>query len=288
MISIIKLMRIKQYVKNLFIFIPIFFSGKITDLFFLRDVSLTFVFFSVLASSVYIINDVIDSDDDKKHPVKKNRPIASGLVSKRFAVLVSIILLLISLICTFLLLGYIVTLVFLLYFIVNLFYCFVLKHIAIIDIFIIGFGFVIRILVGSIVCIAPLSEWIIVMVFMLSLFMGFAKRRDDVIYYIKDGTKMRSSVDGYNIELINSLMTIIGAVIIVAYIMYTLSPDVAAFKSPNFIYTTLWVIIAIFRYFQLSLVFNKTGSPTEILYKDRIIQMCILLWGLMVGYFIYI
>jgi 4-hydroxybenzoate polyprenyltransferase len=282
------LLRCKQYAKNLFIFIPLYFGGKLFDLNVLISTFKAFFLFSFLASSIYIINDLIDIKEDQQHPKKKYRPIPSGEITKPVAFIISIIIAVLVFSYAFLH-SINLVLIFITYYIANIFYCLKLKHIAIVDVFIIGFGFVIRLIIGSFVADAPLSSWITIMVFMLSLFLGFAKRRDDVLIYVNQGKKMRKSIDGYNLQLIDLLMSMMGAIIIVAYIMYTISIEaIQQMNTDKLYYTSIFVILSIFRYFQLTIVSNKSGSPTEILYKDRVIEISVLLWGLLYGYFIYL
>ncbi|MEJ7627740.1 MAG: decaprenyl-phosphate phosphoribosyltransferase [Ferruginibacter sp.] len=273
----IKLIRPKDWAKNMFIFIPVFFAGQILNVDLLVELMGGFLCFSLVASSIYIINDYRDIEEDRLHPVKQNRPLASGSVSKSAAILICIL---------FLITGFTIAwfirdkflFVLLIYFLLNLGYSFGLKNISILDIFIIAVGFVLRVKAGSVIAFIPLSQWLIIMVFLLALFMAIAKRRDDVLIKLSSGTDMRKSVKGYNIDFINASLSLICAVIIVSYFMYTLSTEVMLRYTYRLYYTCLFVLAGVFRYLQLIFVQQNSQSPTKILYKDRFIQVTILLW----------
>jgi decaprenyl-phosphate phosphoribosyltransferase len=274
----IKLIRPKDWAKNLFLFVPLFFAG----LFFNPEILLQllggFVCFSLVASSIYIINDYRDIEDDKIHPVKKMRPLASGAVNKTSALILAFIFLMAGFAGAWLIrdkfmfvLG--------MYFVLNLFYSLGLKNIPILDIIIIAIGFVLRIKAGSVIAKIGLSEWLIIMVFLLALFMAVAKRRDDVLLKLSSGSDMRKAVKGYNLDFINTALSLICAVIIVAYFMYTTSPEIIKrLQTYRLYYTCIFVLAGIFRYLQLIYVHGNSQSPTKILYKDRFIQVTIILW----------
>lgn len=283
----IRLLRPHQYLKNLFIFMPLFFGLRLTefDLFF--KTLLAFVSFSLIASSVYIFNDYYDIEDDKNHPLKKNRPLAAGKVSKNSAIILMISFLLTGIGISYFL-NTTVTYLLLTYIFINVVYTLKLKHISIVDVFIIAIGFIIRLAVGAQCGNIPLSMWIIVITFLLALFLALAKRRDDVLIYIESGNRTRKVIDGYNLDFLNSSITVMAAVIIVAYIMYTISPDVVVKMHSNRLYLTVgFVIFGLLRYMQLTFVGEKSGSPTEIMLKDRLMQWSIIGWFLTFVVLIY-
>jgi 4-hydroxybenzoate polyprenyltransferase len=165
------------------------------------------------------------------------------------------------------------------YFILNLAYSFGLKTIPILDIIIVAIGFVLRIKSGAVIAMIGLTEWLNIMVFLLALFMAIGKRRDDVLLKLSSGTDMRKSIKGYNLEFLNVVLALVCAVIVVAYFMYTMSPDVIRrMGTYRLYYTCLFVLAGILRYLQIIFVHSAAGSPTRILYKDRFIQISILLW----------
>lgn len=279
----IKLLRPKDWAKNLFLFIPSFFAGK---LFHPQSLILQFEWliggffaFSFLASSIYIINDYRDVEDDKKHPQKKFRPIASGKVKKNVALLISIILMILGFGISYLLdnSGKFLFIT-LLYYILNMGYCFGLKNISIVDILIVSTGFVLRVKGGAELGKVEITEWLTIMTFLLALFMAIAKRRDDVMLKVATGAEMRKSMKGYSLEFLNTLLSLFCAILIVSYINYTVSGALYHQFGHRLYYTSLFVIAGIMRYLQITFVLNKAGSPTEILYKDRFIQITLLLW----------
>lgn len=284
----IRLLRIPQYIKNVFIFLPLFFAFQITDPVLFVRATAAFVSFCLIASGVYIFNDIRDIEDDRRHPAKKDRPLASGSVSKNAAVVIMLCLFMSGFATAMLLDAHLLYPVGL-YLILNFWYAIRLKHIPIVDIFIIASGFILRIFVGAVATASHTSMWIITMTFLLALFLALAKRRDDVLIYLRSEKKVRKSIDGYNLVFIDSAMVSMSAVIIVAYIMYTVSPDVIArMKTDNLFVTTTFVVMGIMRYMQLTLVEEASGSPTEIVIKDRFIQLSILGWVATFAAFIYL
>ena len=278
MSNIIKLMRPHQYIKNIFIFIPLFFAMKITNLVLLSNAFIAFIAFSLSASAIYILNDYLDIQDDKLHPKKRFRPLASGAVSKSSAIKIMAILS-ISGFTIMALLSIKALLILLLYVVMNIAYSFKLKHIAIIDITIISLGFVLRLFIGSVVTNIELSAWIVVMTFLLALFMALAKRRDDVLIFNQTGKKMRRVIDGYNLQFLDTAMAIMAAVVIVAYTIYTTSPQtVAKFHSKYLYLSAFFVIVGVMRYLQITFVFQDSSSPTKIVLKDRFMQFVLLGW----------
>jgi len=174
------------------------------------------------------------------------------------------------------------------YITINIAYSFLLKHIAILDVTIIAIGFVLRIFVGSTVTGIPLSMWIVIITFLLALFIALAKRRDDVVIFLNTGKKIRKVIDGYNLQLIDGAMMVLASVVIVAYILYTTSKDVIKRLHSEHLYlTALFVVVGILRYLQIIFVEKNGGSPTNILLKDRFIQITILAWILSFAWIIY-
>ena len=281
--DIIKLIRPAQWSKNFFIFLPLFFNQKILSLAELTNTTCTFFIFSFVASSIYCFNDIRDVEKDKLHPKKKLRPIASGKVSIVQAYVTMVVLAVVAISCLFLLPAGISRLgtagAIILYYVLNIAYCLGLKNIAIIDTFIIASGFVIRVATGGICTGIWVSQWIILMTFMLALFLAFAKRRDDVIIFNKSGVKMRKNIGRYNIDFLNNVISIISAMTMICYIMWTMSQDVTARFGTEYLYiTAVFVLLGMLRYLQLTIVDDKSGSPTNILQKDRFIHLCILGW----------
>ena len=281
-----KLLRPKEWAKNLFLYIPLFFAGEIFNWLKVFHVFEGFIAFCCIASSIYIINDYADKEDDKKHPQKQNRPIASGAVSAGtaltiFAILATAGFFIAYFISTkfFFLLG--------LYFSLNIGYSFGLKNIPILDIFIIAIGFALRVRSGGSIAKVDVTIWLNIMIFLLALFMAAGKRRDDVLLKISSGNDMRKAAKGYTLDFLNALLAFISAVMIVAYLMYTISERVIFIHSTKRLYvTSLFVMAGIMRYLQIIYVNVDSGSPTKILYKDRFIQIALLLW--MISFYVII
>jgi decaprenyl-phosphate phosphoribosyltransferase len=277
-VAYLKLLRPKDWAKNLFLFIPLFFSGGLFNRGVYAGLFLGFLSFCFVASSIYIINDYRDIEDDKKHPVKSKRPLASGAVSKSTSLIICIILAIAGFA-----IGYFIREKFLfilaIYLVLNLAYSFGLKNVPILDIVILAIGFVLRIKGGAVIAHIGVSEWLNIMVFLLALFMAIGKRRDDVLLKQASGTDMRKAVKGYNIEFLNVVLALVCAVIVVAYFMYTMSPEVLLrMGTYRLYYTCLFVLAGILRYLQIIFVQSASGSPTKILYKDRFIQISLVLW----------
>jgi decaprenyl-phosphate phosphoribosyltransferase len=277
-VAYLKLLRPKDWAKNLFLFIPLFFGRTLFELDKIIAVSYGFIAFSCIASSIYIINDYRDREDDRKHPIKSKRPLAAGTVSPQAALAICSLLILIGFGLAwwlrekfFFVLG--------IYFLINLAYSLGLKSVPILDIMLLAIGFVLRIKAGSVLSFTPLSEWIVIMVFLLAVFMAIGKRRDDVLLKLSSGADMRKSIKGYNLELLNILLALVCAVIVVAYFMYTMAPETEArMGTDRLYYTCIFVLAGIMRYLQIIYVSADSGSPTKILYKDRFIQVTLLLW----------
>lgn len=280
--NIIRLLRPHQWLKNLFIFLPLFFDGHLFDWRYLLSAFIGFSAFCTAASSIYCLNDIKDAENDRKHPRKKLRPIASGAVSVACGYSLAALLLCFSVALTFLLPDKSripVVSIIMAYYVMNIAYTLKLKHIAIIDVFIIALGFVMRIFVGGFSTDVELSVWIVMMTFLLALFLAFAKRRDDESLYESSGTKARPNIDRYNLVFINQVITILASIIMVCFIMYTVSPDVMQrFHSKHVYLTAFFVLAGIIRYLQITIVETGSGSPTKILMHDRFIQCCILGW----------
>ena len=284
----LKLVRINNWVKNLFIFIPLFFSS---DLLNLDKFTLTLfgsIGFSLVTSFVYIINDIFDIDFDKNHPDKKNRPIPSGIISIRKSLLIGLILFILGLI-TLWFISFHSFLITIFYFILNVSYSYKLKHVPIIDFVVISIGFVIRILIGGVIGEIELSQWIIVMVFLLSLFIAVTKRRDDAYQFEVEDKVNRKVVYKYTVEFIDKIITIVSSVLIVSYLLFITSEDVVLRYSTNsLLITFIFVLIGIFRYNQITYVYNKSGSPIKILFKDRFLQIILFCWTLTFFVIIYL
>ncbi|MCI6551830.1 MAG: decaprenyl-phosphate phosphoribosyltransferase [Prevotella sp.] len=288
---LLRLLRPAQWIKNLFVFGPIMFGGELLQVSALLQGIIVFFAFSFAASSVYCFNDICDVADDRRHPDKMDRPIASGAVSVRQAYGLMMIMFAGSMLLLSATEGNFVrtAAVVLFYWILNLGYCARLKQYAIIDVCIIAFGFVLRLLAGGFATGIILSKWIVLMTFLITLFMGFAKRRDDVLRMEATGEPPRKNTIRYNLTFINQAITISAAVTLVCYIMYTVSPEVMMNFHTDYLYlTSVFVLVGLLRYIQIAVVDKKSGNPTKVILKDRFIQIDVLLWLLSFMIIIYV
>lgn len=308
--ALVRLIRPKQWIKNAFVFLPAFFGGAIFQPGSLVRALIVFVAFCLTASSIYCFNDIHDVDDDRRHPVKCHRPIASGIITVRQAYALMMVMLVLGLVVTLLLgtvptagdaqpglpsgsaateatLGCLALIGF--YWLLNIAYCMRLKQYAIIDVCVVAFGFVLRLLTGGIATGMVCSKWIVLMTFLLTLFMSFAKRRDDVLRMEATGEAPRKNTIRYNREFMDQSLTITGSVMLVCYIMYTVSPEVMARFHSGYLYlTTIFVLVGLLRYIQLAVVDKKSGDPTKVLLRDRFIQLIVVAWVLSFLVIIYL
>lgn len=291
--NLLKLIRPHQWLKNVFVMIPMFFGGSLLDPSDIRASVVTFFAFSFIASSVYCFNDIIDVEADRRHPVKCKRPIASGAISVRsaWALMALMFLLSVGTVCLLDTYSHVINvgLVILIYYILNILYCSKLKQYAIVDVCIIAFGFVLRVLAGGFSTDISLSKWLVLMTFLLTLFLSFAKRRDDVLRMNETGEPPRKNTIRYNLTFINQAITITASVTLVCYIMYTVSPEVVnRFHSDLLYLTSVFVLLGLLRYIQITVVDKRSGDPTKMMLRDRFTQCVVLLWAFTFLVLIYV
>lgn len=289
--DILKIIRPHQWVKNVFVLVPLFFGGSLMDATDITASAITFLAFCLVASSIYCLNDIVDVDDDRRHPKKCNRPIASGKVSitQGYAIMAMTAALSFCCIATLSQNSLNVGIVIAAYLLLNIAYCLWLKRHAIVDVCVIAFGFVLRLLAGGLATEISLSNWIVLMTFLLTLFLSFAKRRDDVVMMNETGHAPRKNTIRYNLQFINQAITITATMTLVCYIMYTVSPEVERRIGTHYLYlTSVFVLLGILRYLQLTLVDNKSGDPTKTMLHDRFLQAVVAMWLLAFLVIIYI
>lgn len=276
---IIQLLRPQQWLKNTFIFLPAFFDRHLFESGSLVPCIFMFVAYCLAASGIYCFNDIWDVEADRMHPTKKNRPIACGALGKVMGYLLMSLCIISSLVITYITGCKETVAVIVLYVVMNIAYCVCLKRIAIVDVFVIAIGFVLRIFAGSFASGTRITHWIVLMTFLLALFLAFSKRRDDVVMYESSGVKTRRNVNRYNLSFMNTAIAIIASITMMCYIMYTVSPEVIKrFQSPYIYMTSVFVLAGIIRYLQLAIVDVRSGSPTKVLMTDRFVQLCIIGW----------
>lgn len=285
--ALIKSMRPRQWSKNVFVLAAVVFDKKLLNPEAVGKSLAGMVLFCLLSSSVYLINDILDAEADRNHPQKRNRPIASGKLPVPVAAAAAIGIILVAIPLSFLLsslFGWIASI----YFLVNLAYSTRLKHIPLIDVLIIATGFVLRVAAGvSLIEVERFSPWLYVVTTLLALYIGFGKRRAELTLLQNDANNHRRVLDGYNLTLLDQLITIVSGTTIVAYSLYTFSapnlPD-----NHSMMLTIPFVIYGIFRYLYLIQVEQAGGAPEDIVLTDRPLQATILLWGLSVLFVFYL
>ncbi len=292
MIKYLKLIRIRQWIKNIFVFAPLFFSNSLFNKEQMTATLLTFLSFCFISSSIYCLNDLHDAEADRQHPKKCKRPIASGAVSVTNGYIAMMLCALLSFVILVLtnspkLSSLCITLGG--YWLINIAYCVKLKHYAIVDVSIIAIGFVLRVLAGGFATGIWVSNWLVLMTFLLALFLAFTKRYDDFKIFEQTGMKPRVSITGYNKAFINEATAIVASITMVSYIMYTMSPEVIERMSTRYVYLTFgWVLAGLLRFLQNMIVYNQSGSPTKSLAKDHFIHLCIAGWLITFFIIIYI
>jgi 4-hydroxybenzoate polyprenyltransferase len=279
-IDILKLLRVYQWHKNIIVFAPIFFSAQISYSN-LHNLALGFVIFCVTASGVYIVNDILDKKKDQKHFKKKFRPIASGIISDKFALAVLIFLIFISIIFLLILKpNHEVTISLIFYFLINMLYSFGLKKVAILEIFLVSSGFIIRLIFGAAIIGVSLSNWIIVSIGLLSFLLVVGKRKSDLM---SDQNQV-SPYSGYFLDLLSCC---ISGVVITSYLLFCLSDYAKKQFGEYTIISSIFVIYAVFYYLKIILMNKNTDDPSEIVIKDPNIFLSIFFWVLFFIYSIY-
>ena len=277
--ALLKTMRPRQWTKNAFLFAALVFDGKLFHLTaFLRTLA-GFGLFCLISSAVYIFNDLLDVESDRQHPVKKNRPIASGKLPASMAMGAGIVLVLLTL-AAGTLLAWQFALTLLVYFAMMLAYSKWLKRVLILDVLILAAGFVLRVHAGTtLIVVERFSPWLYVLMTLLALYLGFGKRRAELALLAQAASSQRQVFDGYTIPLLDQFITIVSGTTIVAYSLYTFFRPAA---PESLMLTIPFVVYAIFRYLYLVQVKHIGGEPEEILLTDRPLQISILLWGVAV------
>lgn len=275
--DIFRLIRVKHWIKNLFLFAPLIFSHHLFDANYLLIVIRAFFAFCFVSSVVYIINDIADCEQDKNHPVKKNRPLPAGRISKPTALIISTLFF-----AGMIILAYGMNTKFKLaiitYFVINIFYSFKLKQIVLIDIFFIAFGFMIRIIAGGWAIDVHISNWLILTTLFLSLFLAVTKRRCELAV-LENNSSTRKVLSDYSIHFADQMATIAAAGTVISYALYTVSDRTKEiFQTENLIFTTPFVVYGIFRYLYLVHKKNLGENPTNVFTSDISMIVNIILW----------
>lgn len=286
--EIVKTLRMKQWIKNLIIFAPLIFSQNVFNLPLLLKSVLAFVLFCLISGAAYILNDLKDLEEDKLHPLKSKRPLASGRLNKSQALFTFFFLVIISLIGAFLInISFFIALG--VYLVLQFSYSFWLKHVVILDVFLIAAGFFIRVISGGLVIEVQLSPWLIICTILLALFLALSKRRHELVLLNASAEIHRPILKEYNPHLLDQMIAVVTASTVISYCLYTISSEtIDKFGTKNLIFTVPFVLYGIFRYLYLVHQKKEGGSPEVLLIKDKPLLIDIFLWIATAALIIYI
>ena len=288
LVEVVKSLRLQQWIKNFFIFAPLIFSQNIFELQLFLKTMMAFVAFCLLSGALYILNDLKDIEEDKKHPLKSKRPLAAGKLKKSQAVLFFIVLSVMAFSLAFILnLNFLI--VALIYFLLQLFYSFWIKHVVILDVFIVAAGFLIRVIAGGYAIEVYLSPWLLICTLLLALFLSMSKRRHELVILEEEASEHRPILKEYSPYLLDQMIAVVTASTVIAYSLYTISEEtVIKFGTTKLIYTVPFVLYGIFRYLYLVHQRREGGSPEVLVLKDKPLLLDIFLWILTAGLIIYL
>lgn len=282
-----KTIRPTHWIKNLFVFTPLFFSGQVTEIDKLAKVFVIFLSFSAMASAVYCLNDITDRERDRSHPEKCRRPIASGVLSVKKGFFLGLGFAMLSLVLAYSI-GLLPVLLIVFYGVINVLYSVWLKHVVIVDVFCISVMFVQRVLIGGAAANVGVSSWLVMTTFLLALFLALGKRRQELVLYEDSADNHRPVLDHYTPQLADQMISLITPVILITYILYTLSEEtIARFQSKLLYITALYVVFGIMRYLYLIHRKNLGSDPTELVIHDLPLLIAILGWILSFYLIIY-
>ena len=287
LLSLFETMRPKQWTKNLFVLSPLLFSRHLFQTDILLKGLAGFVLFSLIASSVYILNDILDAASDRKHPEKSNRPIASGRLSSRAAYAFLALFVPITIIAAFWIdIRFGLTLAF--YFVMNTVYSVFLKQAVIIDVMTIAASFVLRIVAGAFVINVPMSEWLLICTSLLALFLGFSKRRHEIVLLEEDAQTHRPVLLEYSTYFLDQMISLVTATTLICYILYTVDDDtVLKIGSRYMLLTAPFVLYGLFRYLYVVHQKKSGGDPTSVFLSDKPLLLNVFLWALSVVVILY-
>lgn len=277
-LEIVKSLRVQQWIKNFFVFAPLIFSQNVFNLPLLIKSSLAFVLFCLLSGAAYILNDIQDLEEDKIHPVKSKRPLVSGKVKKNHAIIACVFLVLFGLIGAYLLnVHFFIAL--LIYFILQIAYSGWLKHVVIIDVFLIATGYLIRVIAGGLAIEIQLSPWLFICTILIALFLALSKRRHELVLLDKNAEIHRAILKEYTPQLLDQMISVVTASTVISYCLYTVSSEtVAKFGTKNLLFTVPFVLYGIFRYLYLVHQKDEGGSPEALIIKDKPLLIDLFLW----------
>ena len=278
MTQIIKLYRIKHYIKNILIFLPLFFSHRMFNTDYLCKAFIGFLLFCLISSTIYIINDINDIENDKNHPTKKNRPLASGKISINKAIILIIINCIIAIPISLLFFNVQSTIVLLVYFILNVLYSLKLKKIPIIDVLVLASGFVLRIIYGGLITNTLLSEWLYLVTMVSALFMGLGKRRNE----LRKQKKTRKVLEYYNEQFLDKNMYACFTMIIIFYSLWVFD------LSNSKMFLTIPLVVIILMRYSYNIEGKSDGDPIEVLLGDKALIFLVFIYSIILFIIMYI
>ena len=284
---VLESMRPQQWLKNFFIFAPLIFSRNVTDPLLFKRSLLAFAIFCLLSGSLYILNDMKDMEEDKLHPLKSKRPIASDKLKRSYAIIAFVVVSVISfLLCLLLNMNFLYIALF--YYILQIAYSFHLKHVVILDVFIVAAGFFIRVIAGGLAIEVYISPWLLICTALLALFLAMSKRRHEIILLEKDAESHRPILKEYSPYLLDQMIAVVTASTVIAYCLYTISEEtIAKFGTTKLIFTVPFVLYGIFRYLYLIHQKSEGGTPEVLILKDKPLLLDIFLWIVCASSIIY-
>jgi 4-hydroxybenzoate polyprenyltransferase len=279
--------RPKQWLKNFLVLAPLIFSLNLFNQVAVVQSCAMFALFCLISSSVYLLNDIQDYEQDRLHPIKRYRPIASGAISMASGFFLMITLLLIAL-GGGIVLSFQAFLVLLAYWLINLLYSSGLKHQVLLDVFALASGFVLRVVGGAVVIEVAISPWLLLCTLLLALFLGFGKRRHELVLLGDRASEHRQVLSEYNILFLDMMIAVLTACTIMTYALYTVSEvTVRQFNTEGLLLTLPFVLFGIFRYLYLVYHKQRGGDPTQTLFSDPQVVLTLFFWGVTVGIIIY-
>ncbi|MGB2863373.1 MAG: decaprenyl-phosphate phosphoribosyltransferase [Sedimentisphaerales bacterium] len=276
--AFLSVVRPQQWIKNAFVWAPLLFSGQFTQLDLCGRAALIFVSFCIVSGAIYVINDLADRHEDKQHPVKRSRPIASGAISPSIAMIYSMILIVIGVAVAWYI-SWSEVIIVLLYVVMNILYSLALKHMAIVDVMTIAAGFVLRVLGGSVaISVAP-SHWLLLCTVMISLFLGFTKRRAELLAATGQARNSRVVLRNYSVAFLDQAISMVTSVTVVCYILYTVDVrTLQVFGTRAMLLTVPSVIYGLFRYIYIIYHLEKGEDPTNTLVRDIPTIVNMIIW----------
>ena len=288
MTPVIKAMRPVQWVKNVFVLAPLVFAERLQEVDLLLRASMAFMAFCFAASAIYLVNDLRDREDDRRHPLKKNRPIASGALSVKGAIIAATVLALTALGLSTAL-GWVFAVLLGTYLAINFAYSNGLKRVVILDVMAVSSGYVIRVMAGAAAISVDVSQWLLLCTTFLALFLIFSKRRHELILLADSAAGHRSVLSHYSPAFLDQMINVVTASTVVSYSLYCVDAStVERFGSDRLIFTLPMVLYGIFRYLFLIYQQPEERNPTEALLSDWPFVVNVVIWGLVVLWVVYL